>query len=292
MSPKLTRTFAIILISAAILGWVISLSGTLLVWGYRPRVTQAAVSQVKVIRASLELTTAGLGVTQKSLSAVVGGLEGLQATVNTTAETVKATTPFLESLIGVAENSLPAAIDAVQKSVDTAQDGAKVIDNVLRAISAIPIFNGRYNPTTPLDQALDNVSEGLAALPENFAKMSDSLSSTRDGINAVEEGITSMAADIGEITASLKEAQQIISDYQETAETVLNFLNAWEDRIPQLITILAVIFTVFFIWIAATQLGLLLQGLQLYRGREEAVSGQRSAVSDQQSVISDKKSNI
>lgn len=287
MSPKLTRTFAIILISAAILGWVISLGGTLLVWGYRPRATQAAVSQVKVLRAGLELTTAGLEVTQKSLTAVVSGLEGLQATVNTTAETVKATTPFLESLIGVAENSLPTAVEAVQKSVDTAQDGAKVIDNVLRAISAIPLLNGRYNPTTPLDEALDNVSQGLAALPENFAKMSDSLSSARDGINAVEDGITNMAADIGAITASLQEAQTIIGDYLETAEMVLDFLKAWENRIPQLITILAVIFTIFFVWIAATQLGLLLQGLQLYHNQQVEARDQRSEASSQGSQTGD-----
>jgi methyl-accepting chemotaxis protein len=270
MSLKTRRILGIVLVSAAILGWLLSLSGLIAIWTVRPSLTNTLVSNVKAIKGTLELATTGLEVTQKSLGAIVSSLETLQATVEKTAAIVNSTTPFFDSLINITDQNLPNTVDGLKSSLATAQQGAQVIDEALRKVTTLPLIGNLlsdqgYNPTTPLDKGLSNVADGINKLDETFQGMTDSLNNTKENVQAVQDSISTMATNIKEINTNLKEADQVIQQYQDAAQSALAFLNKWEDRLPELITLLAVVFSLFFIWIAATQLGLFLQGLQYYQ---------------------------
>lgn len=266
MNPKTKRILGILLIVAAIVGWLICTTCLVSIWVFTPKVIQVAESQVKVVKGALEVTSSGLEITGKSLSAVAGSLETLQTTVQKTAGVIDSTTPFFDSLITISKDNLPQTVEGLKGSLATAQQGAKVIDDALRKVTNLPLIGDLlsskgYDPTTPLDQGLSQVSDGISKLDQTFQGITDSLSSTRDNVTAVQEGISAMATNIGEINSNIKEAETVISQYQSAAESALGFVNRWENRLPQLITILAVVFSFFFIWIALTQLGLFLQGM-------------------------------
>ena len=270
MSPKTRQILGIVLIVAAIVGWLICTTSLVSIWVLRPKVIQVAESQVKVVKGALEVTSTGLEITGKSLSAVASSLETLQATVQQTASVIESTTPFFDSLITISKDSLPKTVEGLKGSLATAQQGAKVIDDALRKVTNLPLIGNLlsskgYNPTTPLDQGLSQVSDGISKLDQTFQGITDSLSNTRDNVTVVQEGIGSMAANIGEINSNIKEAETVISQYQSAAESALGFINTWENRLPQLITILAVVLSAFFLWIALTQLGLFLQGTDYYK---------------------------
>jgi methyl-accepting chemotaxis protein len=270
MNSKTRRVFAIILFATAILGWIISLSGVVAVWYVRPRLTRAVVSQVEVLQLTLEVTNKGLQVSQDSLQAIIVSLDTLQKTVQATANTVNGTSPFLDSLIKITDQSLPQAVEGLKSSLETAQQGAQVVDEALRRVTNIPLLgqwlsDRGYDPTTPLDQGLSKVADGVTKLDDTFQGMTESLTNTRDTIQSVQSGIGDMADNIGEITTNLEETKQVLSEYQTTIQSVLDFLDRWGERFPQLIIFVAVLFTVLFIWIAATQVGLFLQAMQYYR---------------------------
>ncbi len=265
MSPKTRRIFGFILITAAILGWAFSLSGLVAVWVARPSVTNLAVNNVKVIKGALEVTTTGLEASQKSLDAIVSSMETLQGTVQKTANTVEGAAPLIGSLATLADQNLPKTVEGLKNSLATAQQGARVIDEALRKLTDLPIIGGLfndkpYNPTTPLDKGLSEVADGINNLDETFQGMTDNLNRTRDNVQAVQEDITGIATNIGIVIANLKEAESVLSQYQSTAQAALDFLNKWEGRLPQLITLLSVVISFFLVWVALTQLGLFLQG--------------------------------
>jgi methyl-accepting chemotaxis protein len=267
MKPKTKRILGILLISTAILGWLISLSGLVGVWVARPKVTKAVVSQVEMLKLTLEVTTKGLAVSRDSLAAIISSLETLQGTVEKTAGIVNGTTPFIDSLAQISADNLPKTVEGLRSSLETAQQGAKVIDDALRKVTSIPLLGDwlsdkGYNPTTPLDQGLSQVSEGINTLGETFQGITDNLTNTRSSVEGVQQSIEQMAADIGQVKTNLQDAKQVLADYQDTTQSALDFLNTWGNRLPQLITLLAVVFSVLFIWIAATQLGLFLQGME------------------------------
>jgi methyl-accepting chemotaxis protein len=265
MNTKTKRIFGIVLIAAAILGWLISLSGVVAIWYIRPPLTKVLVSQVEFLTLTLEVTDKGLDLSQDSLQAIITSLDTLQETVQTTANAVKGTTPFLSSLINITDQNLPNAIQGLKDSLETAQQGAKVVDDALRKVTNIPLLGEwlserGYNPSTPLDEGLSKVAEGVTRLDNTFQGMTESLTNTREKIQSVESGIQEMADNIGEITTNLQETRQVLVQYQETIQSTLDFLNRWGDRIPQLITLATVLLTILLIWIAATQIGLFLQG--------------------------------
>jgi uncharacterized phage infection (PIP) family protein YhgE len=270
INPKTRRILGIILLSAAILGWLISLSGLAVVWIARPKVTKAVVSQVEMLKLTLEVTTKGLAISQDSLGAIVSSLETLQGTVQKTAAIVEGTTPFIESLAAITEDNLPKSVAGLRSSLETAQEGAQVIDDALRKVTNIPLLGDwlserGYNPTTPLDEGLGKVAEGINKLDETFQGMTDSLNNTRDSVQGVQQGISDMATDIGEVKTNLQEAKQVLADYEETTQAALDFLNNWSDRLPQFITMVSILLTLLLVWIAFTQLGLFLQGTEYYR---------------------------
>lgn len=273
MSPKTKRVIGVILIAAAIVGWLICLTSLITIWVVRPSLTETVTTQVSGIKATLEITAQGLEVTQKSIGAVITGLETLQNTVQTTADVINGTTPFLNSLIGITDQSLPDTVAGLKGGLEKAQAGAQVIDDALRKVTSLPLIgeylSGKgYNPETPLDKGLSEAIDKVANLEDTFQGMTDSLSNTRDNVQAVQQGIDTMAANIGEIRTNLEETQQALKQYQQAALGIVAFLEKWGDRLPQIILLLAVLFSILFIWIAATQLGLFLQGLENYRFRE------------------------
>lgn len=272
-NPKTRRLIAIILISAAVLGWLICLAGLVTIWAVRPGLTRTVVSQVDGTKAILEITTQGLEVTQNSLGAVVASLQVLQGTVQKTADTINSTTPFIDSLISVADENLPKTIEGLKSSLSTAEQGAKVIDDALRKVTNLPIIGNflaekGYDPSTPLDKGLADVSAGISRLDDTFTTMSQSLSDTKGNIQDVQAGIAEMAGNIGEIKTNLESARQVLKQYQSLAQSALDFLIEWGDRLPEIIAVLAVLFSVLLLWIAGAQLGLFLQGMGYWEGKE------------------------
>ena len=275
VKAKQYRTIGVVLIAAAIIGWIFSLSGIVIVWVERPRVTAIIEGQVLFFKGALEVTTRGLTITENSLGAIVSSLDVLENIVQSTADTVDLTGPILDSLVKIAEENLPNTVGSVQDSLSTAQQGAGVIDSALKTITSIPLLRNliggsSYNPPTPLGDALDAVSGKLDDLTASLNGMADGIQNTRANIQEIQTGIESMASNIGEINTSLQEAQSVINEYQQTIQGLLDFLQKWEGRIPLLLTIVAVILTIFFIWIGATQLGFFMQGLDYIQGTESS----------------------
>jgi hypothetical protein len=259
------RVIGIILISAAILGWLICLSGVVAIWAVRPSFTESVVSQVKVVRFAMETTVSGLELAQDSVSGIVNSMAVLEGAIDKAADTINATTGFIDPLINITGEKLPNTVSSIQDSVGKAQEGAGKIDDALRFLNSLPLVGGNYNPVNPLDKALTQVSEGLSNFQETFGNMSESLTNTRDGIKSVQQSVQDMGASVSEIKSNLVEAQKVMQQYQDLAQSVLDFLVRWGDRLPQIIAGLAFLFTIFFFWIAATQLGLFLQGWQVYQ---------------------------
>lgn len=286
ISPRATRVIGILLISAAIFGWLLSLISMVAIWTLRPRITQAVVQQVAGLEAGLELAIDGLRITYQSLGAMADTLQSLESGVDQAAQTLDGAAPFLQGLISVADQNLPGTLTGLRSSLEKAQAGAQRIDDALRKVTSLPLIGplltpDTYNPSTPLDQGLASLSQGLDRLDESFTSLGENLSATRDNLLSVQSEIEGIAMRIGEIRTNMQAAQGAIQQYESAAQSALDFLNRWGDRLPQLITTLAILLTILFLWIALTQLALFLQGMQYYRNIQPSNSSSLSTTQTQ-----------
>ncbi|MGD2058767.1 MAG: hypothetical protein PVI04_08545, partial [Anaerolineales bacterium] len=74
--------------------------------------------------------------------------------------------PLLDSLHVLLGEEAPDTIIAMQAGLESAQSGARAMDQVLRVLSSLRFLTGvRYDPEQPLDSALQGISESLTPMP-------------------------------------------------------------------------------------------------------------------------------
>jgi len=173
MSPWINRIAGIILTITAVIGLLFCLAAIALVWRFKTTAAEQLIKDLSAAGGALDITAQGLIVADQSLSESIASLEGLKITVDDTASTIRETTPLVETLADLMGEDVPTALESVKTSLDAAQESARIIDGMLSALSFLPGVN--YDPPVPLNEALADVSDSIAELPESFAAMEESL---------------------------------------------------------------------------------------------------------------------
>ncbi len=162
------KIIGLFLIVAAIGGLIFSIVGLTYIYRIEARVTKGLQDTVETLSQTLDTTAQGLIITEQALKGSVDTVRALQSTVETTANTIQSSAPVVDEISKLMTESLPKTIASTNTSLRTAQESAKVIDSVLSTLSSIPLIGSSigYNPQVPLDQALGEVADSLAGLPE------------------------------------------------------------------------------------------------------------------------------
>ncbi len=264
MKTAFYRIMAILLIIAAVAGLIFSLGGILAAWVVKPTVTSQLVDVVELANSGLDTTAEGLVVAELSLKSAITSVNSLENTILTTANTVSGTTPMLETLITLTSKDLPKAITSAQTSLSSAQQSAKIVDNVLVLLTSLPfVSKDAYNPEVPLNVALGQVSKSLDDLPKSISSMGTNIETTQENLVALNGSIARMASDIGEIQTSLEDAQTVLKKYQRLVADAQDVLKNLEKTVSKQVGVAVVIVTVFLIWLAVTQLGMLVEAFRM-----------------------------
>jgi hypothetical protein len=266
MNKSFRKILGVALISAAVIGLIFSLVGIVGTWYFKPALTDVALRGTGLAQDSLETTAKGLIVTQQALKITVESMSSLQSTIDGAAKALESTQPLMESVAGVLDNELPGAVSGIQNSLIAAEESAKVIDGVLRLLSGLPLLGMNYDPDEPLHESLKRVSDDLGALPSSLTDMETSLTDSIENITVVQEGLSSMADSISEIGTSLESYDGVVQQYLEIIDELLSGFEYLHNNLPTIFTVLAIALSIFFLWMILAQIGLVTQGVELWRG--------------------------
>lgn len=257
------RIIGTTMIIFATISLIITIYGIYQIWQWREPVTENITETLDLVGSTLQATAEGLVVVGESLDSVISSISGLESTVTTLAKSIEDTAPLVSSLGTLTGEVLPNAVISARTSLDSAQDGARIIDTVLRALT---IFNrSAYEPQVPLHVALGNVSEGLNDIPGSLSTMEDSLTTTYDNLEVMQAEISLIAEDIGAINEGLEEGKKVIEQYQGLIADMQLRIDRFQSRLPRFVDTLAWVLTFILIWLGIAQIGLLTQGLSLFR---------------------------
>ncbi len=259
------RMIGILLILAAIIGLVFSIGGIIVFRQVEPNLTAGIQNTIDLLSSTLETTAQGLVVTNAALESTVQTISALEQTVQTIATTVKSSTPMVGEISKLLENELPSTINATETSLRSAQESAQVIDSLLGTLSSLPLIGAslNYDPNLPLSDALGNVASSLEDLPESLAGMQTSLADTTSNLETFEADLSVMASSIGEIENSVSQYTAVLEGYLTSIKGLQIQMKALKTNIPTYIHYMVLGITVFFVWMAIAQLGLMTQGWEL-----------------------------
>ncbi len=264
----------------ALAGILISLGGIYFVWQTRDVLSQRVIAGVEPLRQSLTTTSQGLDVADRALINAQGNIDTVVGMTSTIAETISTTTPALDATAELLGTELPASITAAQNGLESAQIGARAIDDTLGFITGlnIPFVDmDEYEPDEPLEESLAGIASSLGSLPGSFEVMEDSLNAATVGLTNVEADIYSLAGGIEDINGSLDETRGVLGQYQTVITDLNSSIDGVETDLPRLFNQISWGITILLAWLAITQLGLLAQGLEMLGSSTNAIVEEKVA---------------
>jgi hypothetical protein len=288
------RILGVLIMLAGILGLGLSLAGLVVVWVAKPTVTAYASITFDTLNQSITTSQNVMGITGQALGATVDSLDALSAMISTTATTVDDTKPVLTQINTIMSDTLPSTLKATTTSLYTAQAAAQVLESTIKSLdsfrfllSATPLLGNlvgqtgeSYNPEIPLADTLGELATNLEGLPDTFVNMSVNLSSADDNLGAIQTNLITMSDSVGLISSSLSEYEKMIIQSQSSMDNLASILTNIQSNLATILNGVAIVFTLFFLWLLAAQVVILTQGWELYQGTAGRMEGGEAQATD------------
>ena len=134
----LRKILGYLLVVGAVAGFIFGAVGLIAIWRYQPGVTQTVVDTLDLMDRTVNASQNGLVIVGDVLQITTVDVASLQTTIDALAQTVHSSSPMLDSLTNLTGKDFPAALNATQTSLASAQGSALLIDNVLGALTSLP----------------------------------------------------------------------------------------------------------------------------------------------------------
>ena len=164
----------------------------------------ATTNMLDVVNTTLDQAGANIQAIEASLIDVTAAL----STASNVADTVG-------TMIG---EDFTRVIAETQTSLDSVETSAKLIDDTLRIVSAVPFIGARYRPEVPLQETISAVNLSLDELPASFAVVQSELEQTSTSVDNIQRDLDNLSMTIGEIETSLTEAKVVLEQYRTVVQ--------------------------------------------------------------------------
>ncbi len=264
MKRAILSSIGFLLIVSAISGMAISIFGVIGLWRVEANLKTRIDETLALLDTTLQTTSDGLSVASRSLEQADSALASLHIALQAAQGSVEETLPLLDTLSEVTTQELPQTISKSQQAIQSAQNSAKIIDSTLSALASIPLIGLRgYDSTRPLSGSLAELSRSLDPIASSLASIEEPLATSKDSLAAIGKSTSEMAQDLTDIRASLGQALQVTAQYQSVVATLQQKVVTARNNAPLTLDRAAWFITIVFLWLGLTQIGLLLQGLEM-----------------------------
>ena len=223
----------------------------------------------------------------QALGGTVDSVEALSTMLSATATSVQDTQPMLDQLKVFMGEKLPATMESATDLLKAAQSGAAVADSAIKSLDAfrtvlsgVPLIGGfveppkqAYNPEKPLANSLGDLATGMQDLPQMFRDMAANLDKADDNLATVQTSLTTMSTSVGTISSSLSQYQAMVSQSQASMGNLTAMLTNLQNNLNTILTSVALVLSLFFLWLLAAQVVILSQGWELYQGTAGRMEG-------------------
>lgn len=257
-------TLGILLIAAAIAGILISMIGIVGLWRIEKSAKVSLVDTLDLLGTTIQATHDGLSIASSSLDQADDSLDAVSDMLKATGQSVQDMVPFVESMRQMTTVDLPDALSSTKFAFQSAQASAQVIDNTLAILTAIPFLSTpAYENQPPLSTAFGGVTASLDPISESLVSMDESLSITKSNLGDIDGAFGDIADSMNQIMNSLSDAQGVTGQYLNILEDLSARVETSREKLPATLDTIAWFLTIALIWLAITQIGLLMQGAEM-----------------------------
>ena len=259
MRTPARKSLSLLVVLVTSLGLLLSLFFLIQIWRLRQPATVKLESGIEQTSAFLETTRAGIDVIDQVVGTVYTSTLYLDDTTNALARTIQGTNSFIESAGTFMGEDLINTITNTQKTLDTAKSSALVIDNIMSALSRVPLIGINYNPSLPLSTALGKVSESLDPFQGSLKSFKTDLETTGKNMQAFNEQLLILDQNIKTINKNLDSSRNVIDNYRTQVITLQSWMDQAKASLPTWMNTACWVLTVIILWLMLIQIAILIQ---------------------------------
>jgi len=261
--PRLTAAF---LYFGSIIGLLFSIAVIASVFPIRAKLADGLDESLAVTHKGLTTTSNILTTIDTTLTKVDRSLTVLVDSARDTSESLKTTSEMATSIASLVGDSFTAVINETQSSLEVAGKTARIVDNTLAIIAAVPIIGARYEPENTLEDSINGISNSLDPMTNNLGEVRDDLKQTAEDLSGIRSSLDTLADSLENILGSIEDTQKSTQEYIATVNTLIDKVEFIQKNFRTWLTILSVLAILFFLWMAAAQIGMMMQAKALWVG--------------------------
>ena len=260
------------LVVIGVIGVVAALAVGVSGWVLAGRATTTVTRTLDPISSIVDDVVDSVAASEVLFERTTEAIESIENATRSTVRTMTSVGTVLEQTVdlavgGVAE-SLDAAVDTLPALIST----SSVIDNTMRALSLVGVD---YDPEVPLDEALADLEESLAALPEQIRQQSALVGDVQTDLDQIAEDGRELSAVLLEARLEMVEAERVLRSARTNAEAAASSVEAIEQEVTTYDLLARVVAVAAAVALLAASAAPLLVGAYLRRsnGQEPSPPG-------------------
>jgi chromosome segregation ATPase len=246
------------LIGLSVILLVLSLAGIVAAWAYNEPLTRDATGRLNEIDQEMAQTQTSLQNAEAELQRALRLVDSAQTALEALAEQTTDAKDILDSVKGTLDERLLPGLESTRTKIESARSALESLQSTLDAINAVPLLNIKVP-----DDLLQNLIGAVDSLDSQIASVQD-----------LGERASTFAGDTSYLLGGdLTETRDHLQDTLTTVEGYDQKITVWRaqiadltDALPGWIDRASIILTVFLLWFAFSQFGLLLHGLTAGKG--------------------------
>ena len=264
------RFFAGILIALSALFLVGSLVGIGAIWYYNERLTRETTGQLKQIDLELAQAQATLQSSEEELERALRIVDNAQAALEKLTQTTEGAENLFESIQITLDDRLLPELKQTRTRIESARTALEEVQSVLEGLSAFLPAVEAVLPSQVVADLIDS-ARSLDTEIEHVETLA-----TQASVFVGDTGYL-LGGDLTETRESLQTFLSSIQDYEKKVVRWREQNERFTERAPTWIDQASIGLTIFLLWFALSQYGLLLHGLNMQRGNNSFVVVRRTS---------------
>lgn len=248
--------------------FVLSFIGIGTIWKYKKPLTRAVSARLTEIDAELGLAQTSLQNAQGELKRALRFVDTAEEALANFSEQTTVAREFLDTVTEVLDETIKPSLATSKEKIDEAQQTMDDLRASIEALNRIPFVN----IAVPDDGLLSSFTEIIDSLDGEITRVEEIADQASAFMN---DSSYLMGGDLNETRTNIQELQTVVTEYEDKIDTWRGQLARLKTKSPGWIQRTAITLTVFLLWFALSQFGLILHGLAVRRGENPLVVLQR-----------------
>jgi len=247
----------LIILSLSLL--ILSLIGVGGIWYYKKPLTAGSVAKLTEFERQLGQAQTALQNAQGELVRALRFVDSAEKALESLSEQTTMAKEFLDTVTGVLDKTIKPSLATSREKIDEAQKTMDDLRAAVQALNQIPFVNIQV----PDQGILSSFTEVMDSFESEIARIEEIADQASTFL-----GDTSylMGGDLQETRGNIKELQTVVDEYEAKIGDWREQVAEVIDSLPRWINRVSITLTIFLLWFSFSQFGLVLHGLNIYRG--------------------------